>query len=177
MKSRTGTIVGAGVAAAVVAVAGVAWAAAGPLASRRAADSPLGRLIQANIGRAVTLRAELNVTEEQRQQIAEVLRAHQSEIRAVVEKTVANKRAMREAVLSEINSLDPRVKAIVFRRNFGKSAALAVGFAEASGDVIVTMDADLQDDPREIPNLIGKLDEGYDLVVGWRLPRRERHAL
>jgi glycosyltransferase involved in cell wall biosynthesis len=77
------------------------------------------------------------------------------------------------AVMAEINEIDPRAKAIIFRRNFGKSAALAVGFAEAEGDVIVTMDADLQDDPREIPNLMKKLDEGYDLVSGWKMKRQD----
>lgn len=78
-----------------------------------------------------------------------------------------------EAVIAEINGEDPRVKGIVFRRNFGKSAALAVGFAEAAGDIIITMDADLQDDPREIPNLIAKLNEGYDLVSGWKTKRKD----
>jgi glycosyltransferase involved in cell wall biosynthesis len=78
-----------------------------------------------------------------------------------------------EAVLAEIHNRDPRVKVITFRRNFGKSAALAVGFSEARGSVIVTMDADLQDDPREIPNLLKKLDEGYDLVSGWKVKRHD----
>ena len=58
-----------------------------------------------------------------------------------------------------------------FRRNRGKSAALAEGFAHADGDVIITMDADLQDDPREIPRFFEKLNEGYDMVVGWKQVR------
>lgn len=78
-----------------------------------------------------------------------------------------------DAVMAGIHKSDPRAKAIVFRRNFGKSAALAVGFAEAAGDRIITMDADLQDDPREIPNLLKKLDEGYDLVSGWKTKRKD----
>ncbi len=78
-----------------------------------------------------------------------------------------------DAVIEEMHGRDSRAKAIVLRRNFGKSAALALGFAEAAGDVIVTMDADLQDDPREIPNLLKKLDEGYDLVSGWKVNRRD----
>jgi glycosyltransferase involved in cell wall biosynthesis len=68
---------------------------------------------------------------------------------------------------------EPAVRAIRFRRNYGKSAALAAGFREARGDLIVTMDGDLQDDPREIPKLVAKLDEGYDLVSGWKLVRRD----
>ena len=67
------------------------------------------------------------------------------------------------AVLQELGEKDSRVKVVRFRRNFGKSTGLSVGFAEASGDVLITMDADLQDDPEEIPNLLAKLDEGYDL--------------
>lgn len=58
-----------------------------------------------------------------------------------------------------------------FRRNYGKSAALAVGFQRARGAVVITMDADLQDDPEEIPRLIQKLEEGYDLVSGWKKKR------
>lgn len=65
------------------------------------------------------------------------------------------------------------VDVIRFRRNQGKSAALAAGFAHAGGDVIVTMDADLQDDPKEIPRFIEKLDEGFDLVVGWKQVRHD----
>lgn len=74
-------------------------------------------------------------------------------------------------VLRQIHQKDNRFKAIRFRRNYGKSAALAVGFAEAKGDIVITMDADLQDDPKEIPHLIAKLDEGYDLVSGWKKKR------
>ncbi len=63
------------------------------------------------------------------------------------------------------------VQAIRFRRNLGKSAALAVGFARAEGDIVFTMDADLQDDPKEIPRFIEKLEAGYDLVSGWKKRR------
>ncbi|RJR30631.1 glycosyltransferase [Candidatus Parcubacteria bacterium] len=65
------------------------------------------------------------------------------------------------------------VKVIKFRRNFGKSAALSAGFNFASGKVVITMDADLQDDPKEIPGLIKKLQEGYDLVSGWKYKRND----
>ena len=66
---------------------------------------------------------------------------------------------------------DSNVRMISFYRNFGKSAALSEGFKYTSGDIIITMDADLQDDPNEITNLINKLDEGYDLVSGWKKKR------
>lgn len=64
------------------------------------------------------------------------------------------------------------VRLIQFRRNFGKSAGLSAGFAAVRGEVVFTMDADLQDDPTEIPNFLAKLDEGWDLVSGWK---RKRH--
>lgn len=76
-------------------------------------------------------------------------------------------------ILQELHKFDGRVKAIRFRRNFGKSAALSVGFHEAQGDIVITMDADLQDDPNEIPSLIDKLNEGYDLVSGWKQRRHD----
>ena len=68
---------------------------------------------------------------------------------------------------------DRRFKYVSFRRNYGKSAALQVGFKNVTGDVVVTMDADLQDDPKEIPNLLKKLDEGYDLCSGWKKKRQD----
>jgi glycosyltransferase involved in cell wall biosynthesis len=70
-------------------------------------------------------------------------------------------------------SVDPRVRGVTFRRNFGKSAALATGFRLARGETVVTMDADLQDDPAELPRLVAKLDEGYDLVSGWKQNRQD----
>jgi glycosyltransferase involved in cell wall biosynthesis len=77
------------------------------------------------------------------------------------------------SVIKEINSKNSRFKAIRFRRNYGKSAALAVGFQRARGAVLITMDADLQDDPTEIPNLMAKIREGYDLVSGWKKKRND----
>ena len=74
-------------------------------------------------------------------------------------------------ILKQLRQNDKNVKIISFRRNYGKSAARAVGFEHAKGDVIITMDADLQDDPHEIPNLLQKLDEGFDLVSGWKKKR------
>lgn len=65
------------------------------------------------------------------------------------------------------------IKGIQFRSNFGKASALKAGFAEARGDIIFTMDADLQDNPKEITNFISKINEGYDLVSGWKQNRRD----
>lgn len=75
-------------------------------------------------------------------------------------------------VVRSLAARDPRVRAIRFRRNFGKAAALAAGFGTARGAIIFTMDADLQDDPAEIPRFLQKLDEGLDVVSGWK---RKRH--
>ena len=75
--------------------------------------------------------------------------------------------------LKVLHNHDQRVKVIQFRRNFGKAAALMAGFAQAEGGIVFTMDADLQDDPMEIPRFLEKLEEGYDLVSGWKYPRRD----
>ncbi|ABW67246.1 glycosyltransferase family 2 protein [Desulfosudis oleivorans] len=64
-------------------------------------------------------------------------------------------------------------RAIFFRRNFGKSAALSAGFREAAGEIVFTLDGDLQDDPTEIPNFLAKIDEGFDLVTGWKVDRKD----
>ena len=77
------------------------------------------------------------------------------------------------AALTRLNADAPNVKVVRLRRNFGKSAALAAGFRHAGGELIVTIDADLQDDPAEIPRLLAKLDEGFDLVSGWKTHRRD----
>ncbi|MGB5933235.1 MAG: glycosyltransferase family 2 protein [Anaerolineae bacterium] len=77
-------------------------------------------------------------------------------------------------VLKSLYEEDPeRVRVIQFRRNFGKTAALTAGFRQARGDVVITMDADLQDDPVEIPKLLARLDEDHDLVAAWRYERRD----
>lgn len=72
-----------------------------------------------------------------------------------------------------LRSIDPHVTAIQHRRNFGKARALANGFALASGNTIITMDGDLQDDPDEIPRMLATLNEGYDLVSGWKQHRQD----
>jgi glycosyltransferase involved in cell wall biosynthesis len=75
--------------------------------------------------------------------------------------------------LTRLHAAAPNVRVVRLRRNFGKSAALAAGFAVAEGDTVVTIDGDLQDDPAEIPRLLAKLDEGFDLVSGWKTKRRD----
>lgn len=77
------------------------------------------------------------------------------------------------AVLQKLHKRDSRVKAIRFRKNFGKSTALSAGFKKARGEIIITLDADLQDLPEEIPSLLRKLEQGYDLVSGWKKKRKD----
>jgi glycosyltransferase involved in cell wall biosynthesis len=76
-------------------------------------------------------------------------------------------------ILSELRELNKNIKVIQFRRNFGQTAGLAAGFDHASGDVIITMDSDRQNDPNDIPMLLEKINEGYDLVSGWRFDRQD----
>jgi len=76
------------------------------------------------------------------------------------------------SVITELSQSNPSIRGIKFRRNYGKSAALNVGFGEAKGEVVITMDADLQDSPDEIPDLYKLIDEdGYDLISGWKKKR------
>ena len=75
--------------------------------------------------------------------------------------------------IKKFSQIDPRVKGIKFRKNFGQTPAMMAGFHEASGDVVVTMDADRQNDPKDIPRLLSKLEEGYDIVSGWRRHRKD----
>ena len=76
-------------------------------------------------------------------------------------------------VLKEIAEKDKKVKVIRFKRNYGQTAAMYAGFEYAEGDVIITMDADLQNDPEDIPRLLEKMREGYDIVSGWRRDRKD----
>jgi glycosyltransferase involved in cell wall biosynthesis len=75
--------------------------------------------------------------------------------------------------LEELFRTDPRVRVVALRRNFGKTAALVAGFSEARGDVVVTMDGDLQDDPSELPRMLEALDADVDLVSGWKQVRHD----
>jgi len=78
-----------------------------------------------------------------------------------------------QTLLAELADEDPRVRVIEFRHNFGQTAAMHAGIQAATGDVVVTMDGDLQNDPADIPMMLAKLDEGYDLVQGWRKDRKD----
>src|SRR5258706_1393777 len=112
------------------------------------------------------------------------------ELVEIIEKTLQDGRGMFEYVFVDDGSTDRSFEVLLrikkklkrpctvvrFRKNLGKSAALAVGFKRAKGEKIITMDADLQDDPREISKLIKKLDDGYDMVVGWRVNRNDKKS-
>jgi len=78
-----------------------------------------------------------------------------------------------EAVLNDIAARDTRFKVVNFRRNFGQTAAMMAGINYASGEILIPMDADLQNDPADIRKLLAKLDEGYDVVSGWRKDRKD----
>jgi glycosyltransferase involved in cell wall biosynthesis len=77
------------------------------------------------------------------------------------------------SALTRLHAASDNVRVVRLRRNFGKAAALQAGFEASEGDVVVTIDGDLQDDPAEIPRLLAKLDEGFDLVSGWKVKRRD----
>jgi glycosyltransferase involved in cell wall biosynthesis len=80
------------------------------------------------------------------------------------------------AVLNDLVVKDPQhVRVIVFRRNFGQTAAIAAGIDHAAGEIVILLDADMQNDPADIPLLLAKLDEGYDVVSGWRKDRKDTY--
>jgi glycosyltransferase involved in cell wall biosynthesis len=76
-------------------------------------------------------------------------------------------------IVSRLNATNPRVRGLRLRRNFGKAMALAAGFAEAKGQVLIMMDADLQDDPADLPLFLDKIRAGFDVVVGWKVDRKD----
>ncbi len=76
-------------------------------------------------------------------------------------------------VLEGLHRRDAKVRVVKFARNFGQTAAMGAGFSHAKGDVIISMDGDLQNDPRDIPLLVGKIGEGFDVVSGWRYNRQD----
>ena len=78
------------------------------------------------------------------------------------------------AIIANLAEQDPRVRPVRFARNFGQTAAILAGIDHSEGDVIVPMDADLQNDPNDIPRLIALIDQGYDVVSGWRKNRKDR---
>ncbi len=76
-------------------------------------------------------------------------------------------------ILKQLHQRDPNIRVIRFRRNFGQTAAFSAGFDAARGEIIITLDADLQNDPADIPTLLEKIEEGYDVVSGWRFRRKD----
>lgn len=76
-------------------------------------------------------------------------------------------------LLKEMSSSDPHVVVVNFRRNFGQTAAMSAGFDYSRGDIVITMDGDLQNDPADIPKFLEKINEGYDVVAGWRYKRQD----
>jgi dolichol-phosphate mannosyltransferase len=113
---------------------------------------------------------EVGTLEELHRELSAVAAAHQYELQIVLVDDGSTDGSWQ--AIERLAGADPRVLGIRFRRNFGKAAALSAGFDAASGDIIVTMDADLQDSPAEIPKLVAKLDDGFDVVNGWK---RQRH--
>ncbi len=77
------------------------------------------------------------------------------------------------AVLEKLSQEDEKVLVVALRRNFGQTAAMSAGFDHATGDIIITMDGDLQNDPHDIPDMVAKLNNGYDVVTGWRYDRQD----
>jgi glycosyltransferase involved in cell wall biosynthesis len=104
-------------------------------------------------------------------EIAAALEPHQDEHEVVFVDDGSNDSSM--SVLTRMHDELPNTVIVHLRRNFGKAAALQAGFLEARGEIVVTIDADLQDDPAEIPKLLAKLDEGFDLVSGWKTRRND----
>src|SRR6476646_1521274 len=76
-------------------------------------------------------------------------------------------------ILARLQTVDPHLRVIRFRRNFGQTAAFAAGFDHARGSIIVTSDGDLQNDPRDIPPMVEQLERGFDIVCGWRKNRQD----
>jgi glycosyltransferase involved in cell wall biosynthesis len=81
------------------------------------------------------------------------------------------------AVMLALRRRDPRVKVLHFRRNYGQTAAMSAGFEHARGRIVVTLDGDLQNDPADIPLMLAKIDEGFDIVAGWRKSRKDGFVL
>ncbi len=78
-----------------------------------------------------------------------------------------------QEILKTLQPRTPELRVVIFRRNFGQSAAMTAGFDYSKGDIVVSMDGDLQNDPKDIPGLISRLEEGYDIVSGWRRDRKD----
>ncbi|QDU31941.1 Undecaprenyl-phosphate 4-deoxy-4-formamido-L-arabinose transferase [Anatilimnocola aggregata] len=105
------------------------------------------------------------------QEICEVSAANQYEMELILIDDGSKDGSWDE--IKRLAAADPRVRGIRFRRNFGKAAALSAGFEAAQGDYVFTLDADLQDDPHEIPRFLAEMDKGFDVVSGWKQVRHD----
>jgi len=105
------------------------------------------------------------------QELADVLKALSQTSEMIFVDDGSSDRSLN--LLEEIQAADPSVIVISLRRNFGQTAAMSAGFDHAHGDIIITMDGDMQNDPHDIPKLIDKLNQGYDVVTGWRYQRKD----
>ncbi len=114
---------------------------------------------------------EVGTIEELHRELSDVAAAHAYDVQIILVDDGSTDGSWQ--VIGQIARRDPRVLGIRFRRNFGKAAALSAGFDAAGGETIVTLDADLQDSPSEIPRLLAKLDERFDVVSGWKLHRHD----
>ncbi|MFA3783682.1 glycosyltransferase family 2 protein [Melioribacteraceae bacterium 4301-Me] len=103
------------------------------------------------------------------QEIKKVLKNISSDYEVIFVDDGSNDKSLEH--IKSLSKTDNHIRYISFRKNYGKSAALQIGFKYVTGDAVITMDADLQDDPNEIPNLLSKLEEGFDMVSGWKKKR------
>ena len=118
----------------------------------------------------VPIKDEKDSLPELAEQLRRIFRGHDHEIILVDD----GSRDGSWKVIEELSGQDEHIRAIRFRRNYGKSAALKMAFEQVEGDVVITMDADLQDSPDEIPGLYRMIaEEGYDLVSGWKQQRHD----
>jgi dolichol-phosphate mannosyltransferase len=119
----------------------------------------------------IPLRDEQGSLEELHGELAAVAREHGYDLEIVLIDDGSTDDSW--AVVERLAAQDPRVRGIRFRRNFGKAAALSAGFDAARGDLVITLDADLQDDPREIPRFLAEIDKGLDCISGWKQVRHD----
>lgn len=126
---------------------------------------------QLSISVIVPVMNEIENVDPLHQQLTTVLAAMPNEYEIVVVDDGSSD-GTRER-LQEIAATDPRLKLVFFRRNFGQTAAMQAGIDFASGDVVITIDGDLQNDPTDIPMMMKKIEEGFDLVHGWRKHRQD----
>ncbi len=146
---------------------GLEEATTGPVAAVAAA--PIASLQPGTVSLVIPVFNERESLRALYTEIAEVAEANQLDIEIVFVDDGSTDGSW--DTIAKLAASDPRVQGIRFRRNFGKAAALAAGFKEARGGSIITLDADLQDDPHEIPRFLAALDSGLDVVSGWKKVR------